>query len=297
MKDLFQYIGRYKPHEIELMTTLKCFVPEYIPSIGEIDSFIKVHLPSPFIILTLPPFLLLILPHTCMYPYIYVYTHIYTRVQIPRPDGKADDLGLKYIDEPAPNQSDPTVLELQLRATTKKVQSAANDLVVRSIDDASKNTSAIDKWINNITDLHASKPPQQVIYKHNYPDSETLMAVWPEAFEEELDKIPLPSPDLDLPLAEYSKLLCSLLDIPTYDNPVESLHVLFTLYSDFKNNPHFQGGAGAGAGGGGGMGYDIQGMSGSGGGGMNEYGDADVMEIDSSSYNNNNTRKWVYKYV
>ena len=115
------------------------------------------------------------------------------------------------------------------------------------------------------------------------------MAVWPEAFEEELDKIPLPSPDLDLPLAEYSKLLCSLLDIPTYDNPVESLHVLFTLYNDFKNNPHFQGGAGAGAGGGGGMGYDIQGMSGMGGSGVgNEYGDADVMEIDSSYNNNNN---------
>ena len=42
VKDLFQYISRFKPHEVDLMTTLKCFIPEYIPSIGEIDAFIKV---------------------------------------------------------------------------------------------------------------------------------------------------------------------------------------------------------------------------------------------------------------
>ena len=78
VKDLFQYIVRYKPHEIELMTTLKCFVPEYIPSIGEIDSFIKVHLPAPFIILTLPPFLLLILPYTCIYMYMDICIYTYT---------------------------------------------------------------------------------------------------------------------------------------------------------------------------------------------------------------------------
>lgn len=42
VKDLFQYIERYKPHEVELDTTLKCFIPEYIPAIGEIDGFIKV---------------------------------------------------------------------------------------------------------------------------------------------------------------------------------------------------------------------------------------------------------------
>lgn len=38
----------------------------------------------------------------------------------------------------------------------------------------------------------------------------------------------------------YTKLVCSLLDIPVHDNPVESLHVLFTLYLEFKNNPIFK---------------------------------------------------------
>jgi len=123
VKDLFQYIERYKPQEVELETSLKCFIPEYIPAIGEIDGFIKV----------------------------------------PRPDGEDDDLGFKILDEPATAQSDPTVLELQLRATSKKQQ--YGDVVVRSIENAEKNPGAIDKWIQNIRDLHRSKPPPQVAYR------------------------------------------------------------------------------------------------------------------------------------
>jgi hypothetical protein len=42
VRDLFQYIERYKPQEVELDTPLKCFIPEYIPAIGELDAFIKV---------------------------------------------------------------------------------------------------------------------------------------------------------------------------------------------------------------------------------------------------------------
>lgn len=45
IKDLFQYIGRYKPQEVELETTLRCFVPDFIPAVGEMDAFVKV--PSP----------------------------------------------------------------------------------------------------------------------------------------------------------------------------------------------------------------------------------------------------------
>jgi hypothetical protein len=34
-------------------------------------------------------------------------------------------------------------------------------------------------------------------------------------------------------------VLCALLDIP-YENPIESLHLMFELFIDFRNNPHFQ---------------------------------------------------------
>ena len=46
IRDLFQYIGRYKPHNIELETKLKPFIPEYIPAVGDIDEFIKVPRPD-----------------------------------------------------------------------------------------------------------------------------------------------------------------------------------------------------------------------------------------------------------
>lgn len=41
VRDLFQYIERYKAQEVELETPLKCFIPEFIPAIGELDAFIK----------------------------------------------------------------------------------------------------------------------------------------------------------------------------------------------------------------------------------------------------------------
>jgi intraflagellar transport protein 46 len=152
------------------------------------------------------------------------------------------------------------------------------DVVVRSIEDGAKNPAAIDRWIQSISDLHRTKPPPQVFYKKPMPDIEALMDVWPPEFEAALEKMSLPSPDLDLNLAEYAKLLCSLLDIPTYDNPIESIHLMFSLFIEFRNNPHFQAGGGGNLGG---LGPGM--MSGEGKDDMMAYGSADVMEINPGS--------------
>lgn len=40
--------------------------------------------------------------------------------QVPRPDGKADGLGLTVLDEPCAKQSDPTVLSLWLSENSKQ---------------------------------------------------------------------------------------------------------------------------------------------------------------------------------
>lgn len=42
--------------------------------------------------------------------------------------------------------------------------------------------------------------------------------------------------------------MCAMMDIPVYDNIIESLHLLFTTFMEFKNNAHFTqlGAAGAG---------------------------------------------------
>ncbi|KAF0695440.1 Aste57867_13728 [Aphanomyces stellatus] len=196
IRELFQYIGRFKSQDIELETRLKCFVPEYIPAIGEMDTFLK----------------------------------------IPRPDGEADNLGLKVLDEPSIMQSDATVLDLQLRATSKKKH---GDIVVRSIEHAEKNTKEVDRWMKSIADLHRTKPPPQVHYTKTMPDIETLMQVWPEEFEELLAKTQVPHAELDVTVEQYTRIICAILDIPVYKNVYESLHVLFTLYLEFRSNQHF----------------------------------------------------------
>ena len=96
---------------------MRPFIPEYIPAVGDMDPFIKV----------------------------------------PRPDGKADNLGLVSLDEPASIQSDPTVLTLQLRAVSKS-SGAGAPLLVRSIEHAEKDPKAINNWISSISDLHRHKP-------------------------------------------------------------------------------------------------------------------------------------------
>jgi hypothetical protein len=126
------------------------------------------------------------------------------------------------------------------------------------------------------------------------PDIDRLMEQWPEDFETLLSTIPLPSPDLELSLVDYVKSLCTILDIPVYDNPVESLHLLFSLFIEFKNNPHFQSRLPEHLqphnndnmdGGGGGMSNQADSkMTGEGGGRYlsgAKYGGADVLEIEN----------------
>eukprot|EP00903_Cladosiphon_okamuranus_P011377 g10723.t1 len=217
IKDLFQYIVRYKAHEVDLDTSLRCFVPDFIPAVGDMDAFLKV----------------------------------------PRPDNTPDRLGFKVLDEPAANQSDATVLELQLRAISKKRH---GDVAVRSIENAQKNPAEIDKWIQSINDLHRTKPPPQVNYKKNMPDIELLMEAWPPQVEEILDNVNVLTPELDIPLEDYARMMCAVMDIPVYDNIIESLHVLFTTFMEFKSNAHFMqlGAAGGGGGAGGSLNFEYK---------------------------------------
>jgi len=214
LNELFLFIDQYKPLDINLDTELKPFIPDYIPAVGDIDAFIK----------------------------------------IPRCDNSIDTLGLTCVDEPSGKQSDPSVLDLHLRAITKS--SANTNIKIRSLDsqDIKEDPLLIDTWITNINELHETKPRLNVIYTKRMPDIEDLMQVWPTEIENELNNTELPSADLDLPLIDYIHLLLILLDIPiNCDNlniseinkensrtTIESLHVMFTLYSEFKNSQHFK---------------------------------------------------------
>ena len=78
------------------------------------------------------------------------------------------------LDEPAAAQSDPSVVELQLRVVTKRSAVRAGR-VKRVPRDGS--IATIDKWIRDISDLHRTKPPPSVQYSKPMPDIDNLMEV------------------------------------------------------------------------------------------------------------------------
>lgn len=193
IKDLFQYITKYSPQNIELEYKLAPFIPDFIPAVGDIDAFIKVM----------------------------------------RPDDVASDLGLRVLDEPCTKQSDPAVLHLQLRATTK--ETSAKRVVVKKVENANKHHKAIDRWIKDINELHKSKHSSSMNYSNPMPDVDTLMQEWPADFEDQLANIESLNRHLDCDLPTLVDTVCSVLDIPVYESRIESLHLLFSLYSAVKN--------------------------------------------------------------
>lgn len=200
IQDLFDFIGRYKPQDIPLETKLKPFIPDYIPSVGDIDAFLK----------------------------------------IPPPDGSEDGLGLKVLDEPSGTQSDPSTLEISLQMASKEATTKSKPQNVRSIENAASNPKKISNWIQNIEEVHKKKPPPVVTYSKPMPHVNRLMKAWPEEFESQLQQLALPTSALNLDVNSFARVVCALLDVPVYDKVVESLHVVFSLYSEFQNNVHFQ---------------------------------------------------------
>ncbi|XP_009467354.1 PREDICTED: intraflagellar transport protein 46 homolog [Nipponia nippon] len=160
-------------------------------------------------------------------------------LKVPRPDGKPDNLGLLVLDEPSTKQSDPTVLSLWLTEDSKQ-HNITQQIKVKSLENAEKNPKAIGSWIESISELHRCKPPATVHYTRPMPDIETLMQEWSPEFEELLGKVGLPTAEMSCDLAEYIDMICAILDIPVYKSRIQPLHVLFSLYSEFKNSQHFK---------------------------------------------------------
>lgn len=203
VKELFEYIQRYKPQKIDLDTKLKPFVPEYIPSVGEVDAFLK----------------------------------------MPKPDGTKEDLGITVLDEPALNPEDKTVIELRYIQERNVVR--ATPMNIEAIESADKKPKEISRWINSVQDLHKTRPPPTVNYTKQMPDIDNLMQEWPSEMEQALKEISFPGPEIDMHPSDYARLVCSMVDIPCHKlannkSVIESLHILFTLFSEFRSNQHFQ---------------------------------------------------------
>ena len=184
-------------------TKIKPFIPDFVPAVGEVDSFLK----------------------------------------MPKPDGQAEDLGIAVLDEPALNSEDKTVLELKYVQSKNVVRSAPMD--VDSIDNADKKPKEIGRWITAVQDLHKTRPPPTVNYSKAMPEFDTLMEEWPAGMEQALKDCPFPTPDIDMHCADYARVICAMGDIPVHKSGsnksvIELLHVLFTLFVEFRNNQHFK---------------------------------------------------------
>uniref|UniRef100_A0A8R1Z6X0 Intraflagellar transport protein 46 homolog n=1 Tax=Pristionchus pacificus TaxID=54126 RepID=A0A8R1Z6X0_PRIPA len=202
-KMLIGYFDSFTPEEM-ILDTLYTYIPvEYLPAVGEPDPFIK----------------------------------------IPRPDMIDDNTGLLFLDEPAVRQSDPVIVDMQMRTTVKnadKKHVEQEAVPMKNVERADKNKEEIDKWIENIKELHRSRPTMSVHYSRGMPDVEKLMQEWPDNVERKLKDLTLPTAELDVPLETFVDLVLNTVDIPVNKSRIESLHLLFSLYSEFKNSQHFR---------------------------------------------------------
>jgi intraflagellar transport protein 46 len=158
--------------------------------------------------------------------------------QIPRPDGREDNIGVDVLREPS-GQTNVAELELLMQVSmTAQNKLRSKSEVVRSIERAAQRPREIDQWIASVEKVQKAKPLAEVKYKQAMPPLARLLELWPEEFEDFLatrsSAIPALA-DLDVSLKELAKIVCALVDIPVYEgNCVQSLHVLFSLYLEIE---------------------------------------------------------------
>ena len=200
LAQIFGLVAKFQPPQLDMMPHFKPFVPDLVPSIGAIDAFIK----------------------------------------IPRPDGEQDGLGLTILDEPTIGCSSPQLMKMQLREKFGVVGGNEGDGYIGFIEEPRKNYKALKAFLDSYDEVSTNRAAPTMTYSYKMPDLEELMQVWPDEMEQALESLPLPTSDMDLSLVEYAQVICALFDIPVKGNIVESLHVLFSLYQEFKSNLFFQ---------------------------------------------------------
>lgn len=74
------------------------------------------------------------------------------------------------------------------------------------------------------------------------PEFDALMEEWQSEMEQALQQIEFPDAEIDMHVSDYARLLLGMCDFPVHKtgnnnkSVVESLHVLFTLFVEFRNN-------------------------------------------------------------
>ncbi|OMJ69740.1 hypothetical protein SteCoe_32466 [Stentor coeruleus] len=203
IKELFQYIQRYKPHQIDLETKVRPFVPDYIAAVGEVDAFLKVS----------------------------------------RPDASEEILGILVLDEPKLNQSDPAMLEIKLMSIIKRPGNEQTAVrYIENADKNPKQITRWISTINDAhrskppstVTYSKSMPDSETLMDVWHPDIESILQI--------ID-LPGPDLDISLDgyiKIVCAILGIPIHNLSNNKSYIEGLHVLFSLYSYFKVNQHFK---------------------------------------------------------
>lgn len=196
LKEIMQYIPKFSPQNIDIDYKLQVFIPEFFPSVGDIDAFLKIVTPEPL--------------------------KVFDAAKL----SEINRLGLDVLDEPG-EQSEEALLQMKLRSIFSKPL-AAPSAVVRTPKD-------IDKWIQEIQSLHASRIHDNLTQQHQTQvNIDNLMTEWPQEIERRMEHC-YPSANLNCSLSEYVKIICNLFDIPIENSEnhydyIRALNILFNLY-------------------------------------------------------------------
>ncbi|XP_058826070.1 intraflagellar transport protein 46 homolog isoform X2 [Topomyia yanbarensis] len=202
LKDIFQYITRFSPQRVNIDYKLKIFVPDFIPSVGDIDAFLKI----------------------CSPPFLNEEKQKILTKHI-------KSLGLETLDEPCGEQSDRVLLQMKMRSIFTKPLETPSAIA--------KNPRDIDRWITEIQLLKANQSVQNINALKSTVNIDNLMSEWPEEVERMLDTVGFPSADLDCSLAQYIEIICNIFDIPVQQGSdqagyIQALYHLFNLYLAVK---------------------------------------------------------------
>lgn len=202
LKDIMQYVSKYTPQDIDIDYKLQVFIPEFIPSVGDTDAFLKVLMPKPL--------------------------QAIDSTQL----SDTARLGLNVLDEPSGEQSEEALLQIKLRSIFAKPLAAPSAI--------SKSPKDIDKWIQEISSLHANRIHENFVQQQQTQiNIDNLMSEWPSAVERKIEAC-YPSAHLDCSLSDYVRIICNLVDIPIdnvenhYDY-IRALNIFFNLYIAVRN--------------------------------------------------------------
>lgn len=200
-KSLLSLMNRFEPTEIQLDTKLKPFIPSYIPSIGEVDAFLKVH----------------------------------------RPDKAPEEFGLTVVDEPTIEGVDPDTFILKLIYNKKNpgfvnhtISSISNaeknpKQIQNWIDKIAEisNLSSTVPYSKNMPEIESlmqlwPEKMEQAINEVKLPDEGINLPT--EVYAKIICNL------LDIPVHKVN----------SNKGLIEALHVLFSLYSVVKENQAYK---------------------------------------------------------